>query len=78
VRHLGNQPGAAPAPPVMAGHVGLGSGLVDEDEAVRVKPALVFLPLRAPPSDVGAVLFAGEQAFLKSILSGLNNRHTEP
>ena len=42
---------------------GEGRGLVDEDQALGVKPARVFLPLLASASDVGAILFAGVQAF---------------
>jgi hypothetical protein len=44
---LGHQPFAARRTAVGARHIGLRPGLVDEDEARRVKPALVFLPLRA-------------------------------
>jgi hypothetical protein len=63
VRHLGDQPGAASATPMAAGHIGLGPGLVDEDQALGVKPALVLPPPDASPGDVGTVLFAGVQAF---------------
>jgi hypothetical protein len=48
---------------VLAGHIGLGPGLVDEDQAVRIKTPLILLPLGAPAGDVGAVLLGGEQAF---------------
>jgi hypothetical protein len=63
VRHLGDEPRAAAAAPVPAGHVGLGPGLVDEHQALGVKPALMHLPAGAPTGDVGAVLLAGVQAF---------------
>ena len=63
MRHLGDQPLAAGRPAVAARHVGLGPGLVDEDQARRIKPALILLPLRPPPCDVGPVLLAGVQAF---------------
>jgi hypothetical protein len=63
VRHLGNQTAAAGTAPVPPGHVGLGPGLVDEDQASRVKPALMLLPPGAPSGDVGAILLAGVQAF---------------
>jgi hypothetical protein len=46
-----------------ARHVGLGPGLVDEDQASRIKPALVLLPLRPSPGDIGPILLAGAQAF---------------
>jgi hypothetical protein len=44
-------------------HVGLSPGLVDEDQAGRIKPSLILLPLRAPPRHVGPILLAGVQAF---------------
>jgi hypothetical protein len=43
-------------------HVGLGPGIVDEDEASRIKPALIFLPLLASPGDRGP---EGSTLFLK-------------
>ena len=63
VRHLGDQPGATSTTPVTARHVGLGPSLVDEDQALGVKPALMLLPPSPPARDVGAVLLAGVQAF---------------
>ena len=44
VRHLGAQRRAAAMPAVGARHVGLGPGLVDEDEAGRIDASLVALP----------------------------------
>lgn len=44
-------------------HIRLGPGLVDEDEAARIKPALIFLPLLSPPRDPGPHLLDGEQRF---------------
>ena len=44
-------------------HVRLGPGLIDEDEPAGVNPALILLPLPAPPGDVGALLFAGQGGF---------------
>ena len=38
-------------------------GLVEEDQAARVKPALMGLPPGPAAGDVGAVLFAGVQRF---------------
>jgi hypothetical protein len=63
VRDLGHQPFAARRTAVGARHVGLRPCLVDEDEARGIKPALVLLPLCAPPRHVGAILLAGVQAF---------------
>jgi hypothetical protein len=60
---LGNEPLAPETAAVGARQVGLGPGLVDEDQAGRVKPALILLPLRAPPGDVGPLLLAGVQGF---------------
>jgi hypothetical protein len=48
---------------VATGHVGLGPGLIDEDQAPRIKPTLILLPLQAAAGDVGPVLLAGVQAF---------------
>lgn len=44
-------------------HVRLGPGLVDEDEAPGVNPALICLPLCPPPRDCRPILFDGEQCF---------------
>jgi hypothetical protein len=63
VRHLRHQPLAARRTSMSACHVGLGPGLVNEDQARRIKPALILLPLDPPSGDVGAILFAGVQAF---------------
>ena len=63
VRHLGDQPLAARRAAVGAGHVGLGPGLVDEDQAGGIKPPLILLPLRAPARHVRPILLAGVQAF---------------
>ena len=63
VRHLGDQPRAAAAASVAAGHVGLGPSLIDEHQALGVKSALIRLPPGPPAGDVGAILFAGVQAF---------------
>ena len=63
VRHLGDEPRAAAAAPVPAGHVGLGPGLVDKHQAPGVKPALMRLPPGSAAGDVGAILLAGVQNF---------------
>ena len=66
MRDFRDQSLAARRAPVGACHVGLGPGLVDEDEARGIKPALILLPLCPPPRDVRAILLAGVQAvFLK-------------
>jgi hypothetical protein len=63
VRDFGCEPGAARRPAPQGGHVGLGPGLVDEDQALRIDLALILLPLRAPAGDVRTVAFAGDDAF---------------
>ena len=63
VRDLGCEPGAARRPAPQGGHVGLGPGLVDEDQALRIDLALILLPLRAPARDVRTVAFAGDHGF---------------
>lgn len=50
-------------PATQGRHVGLGPGFVDEDEARRIKPALIFLPLLAPPCDLRSELLGGQYAF---------------
>ena len=63
VRGLGDQGLAPCAPAVGPDHVGLGPGLIDEDQPPRVNLALMALPPRPAPGDVGAVLFAGVHGF---------------
>jgi hypothetical protein len=46
-----------------AGHVGLGPGLVDKDQAGRVDALLVMAPAFAFPGDVGPILLNGMQTF---------------
>src|SRR5262249_19065813 len=55
---------------------GEGRGLVDEPQALGVKPALMRLPPGPAASDVGAVLLAGMQGFFNVIPSCLKQRHT--
>jgi hypothetical protein len=57
-----------------AGHIGLGPGLIDEDEAGGIKLALVLFPLRPPSCDVVAILFAGVQAFFEADAFVLNTK----
>jgi hypothetical protein len=63
VRHLGDETFTPGAAAMGSRHVGLGPGLVDEDQARRVEPTLILLPLRAAVGDVRSVLLAGAQAF---------------
>ena len=62
-RGLGDQLGSTLRPASDRRHVGLGPGLVDEDQPPGIKPTLILLPLRPPPGDLRTILLAGEQAF---------------
>jgi len=44
-------------------HVCFRPGLINEDKAFRIEPALIFSPLLPAPGDVRAILFAGHKAF---------------
>jgi hypothetical protein len=46
-----------------AGHVGLGPGLIDEDQAGRVDAVLMAAPPLALGGDVRPMLLGGVQAF---------------
>ena len=63
LRNLGVEPLTARRPSPERRHVGLGPGLVDEDQALRRDAVLVLDPLRPPAGDVGAILFAGVHGF---------------
>jgi hypothetical protein len=63
VRDFAHQAFAAPAAASEPDHVGAGAGLVDEDEAVRIKLLLTVSPVSACDRDVGTILFAGVNAF---------------
>ena len=63
IGHLGMKPLANRRPAAQRRHVGLRPGLVDEDEARQIKPALIFLPLLASPCDLWPELFGGQHAF---------------
>jgi len=56
VREAHPQAFALGAPPVAAGHVGGGPGLVDEDETLGFEIDLTVEPVPALPQDVGTVL----------------------
>ena len=58
-----------------AGHVRLGPGLIEEDEAARIKSTLRVLPLSPPVRDVRPLLLGGREAFfLKLIPSPVKKR----
>ena len=63
IGHLGMEPLSHGRPAAQRRHIGLRPGFVDEDETSWIKPALILLPLLAPPSDRGAELFGGQHAF---------------
>lgn len=63
VRHLGMKSLTNRRPTPQRSHVGLSPGLIDEDEAGRVRTALIFLPLLASVRDVGTELFGGKHGF---------------
>ena len=63
IRGFGFEPLSPSAPPVGPRHVGLGPGLVDEDQTPGIDPSLIALPALAPPRYVRPVLLAGQHAF---------------
>jgi hypothetical protein len=63
MRNLGHEPCTARAAAMSARHIGLGPGLVDEDQAGWIKFALLPFPASPPLGDVGPILLAGVQAF---------------
>ena len=80
VRHLPNGVRATSFRPRGAQprrHVGLGPGLVDEDEAPGIKPPLIPLPPFAPARDLRPQLLDGEQ-FLHVTPASRTIRHTDP
>lgn len=62
-RSLRNQASAPGASAAQARHLGVGAGLVDEDQLVGIETGLVGFPVFPALSDVGPVLFARAQAF---------------
>jgi hypothetical protein len=48
---------------VSAGHVGLGPGLIEEDQTLGINASLVASPAGALASDVGPLLLGGAQGF---------------
>jgi hypothetical protein len=63
VRNGANETFAAFAAPPPSGHVRAGSGLVDEDEFIRVKLGLVLQPQLPRRLDVFPFLLAGVRRF---------------
>ena len=63
VRDLGRKPHAERCPSAPRRHVGLGPGLVDEDQTLRRDPVLILGPLRPPPRHVETVAFASHHGF---------------
>jgi hypothetical protein len=69
---------AAQCPAAQRRHVGLGPGLVDEDQTRRVKPVLIRLPPRPAPRHIRTKLRRCEQCFLKLSWASCTIRQTEP
>jgi hypothetical protein len=59
----GEQASAARSAPLLTGHVGLGPGLVDEDQPVWIDITLVALPSLALALDIRTFLLGGAQSF---------------
>jgi hypothetical protein len=54
IRHFGMEALPFGCPATQRRHVRFCPGLVDENEPPGVNPALILLPLLAPPGDLGA------------------------
>jgi hypothetical protein len=63
MRHFGDQPLAHGAASVGAGHVCLGTCLINKDQAPGIDLALQSFPLPAATGDVVAVLLTRAQTF---------------
>ena len=63
MRNFGHQPRTSRCPSRERRHVGLGPGLIDEDQALRFDPTLILCPLRPLSRDVGTVPLAGDHGF---------------
>jgi len=63
VRDTPDQALTARRPTVSAGHVGLGPGLIEEDQTLGINAFLVASPAGALASDVGPLLLGGAQGF---------------
>jgi len=77
-RRAGRQlcPAWCPAPDRR--HIRLGSGLVDEDEAVKIKPPLILLPLRPPARDLRRNCSTATAFFLNVTPASRTIRQTDP
>jgi hypothetical protein len=64
VRDLVNQPLAARRPAMEPRHIGLGPGLVDEDEAAELDAGLMLAPALAMALYVLPILFARDERLL--------------
>ena len=79
MRDGSTQPSALGRAAVRAGQVGLGPGLVKEDEASGVEPALMGRPATPPAGDVRPVLLGcPERLFLNVRPSRAQKRQTAP
>jgi hypothetical protein len=63
VRRLSAQALSSRSPAMGADHIGLGPGLINEDEAGRINLSLMPFPACSSARDVGPVLFGGQQRF---------------
>src|SRR3954453_8024160 len=54
-------PLAAWRPTAQRRHIGLGPGLVDEHQVLRIDAMAIAQPLRTATRDIGAILFTGDQ-----------------
>jgi hypothetical protein len=63
IRRLGLEPLTPHAPSPKGRHVGLGPGLIDEDDPSRIDLTLVGLPARPLAGDVRPVLLAWQNGF---------------
>ena len=63
VRRLFAQALSSRSPTMCADHVGLGPGLIEEDQTLGINASLVASPAGALASDVGPLLLGGAQGF---------------
>ena len=76
VRNLCDQPRAAQRTPVGSRHVGLGPGLVDEDQALSIDLVLMAPPALTTARNVQPILLAGVQAFFELMPTCSRTCHT--
>jgi hypothetical protein len=60
---FGLEPLSAQTPSAQRRHIGLGPGLIDEDEPPRIDPPLIGLPARPLAGDVRPVLLTWQNGF---------------